>query len=115
MSTERTALIVAFTGLFVALSSTAGLLWDRSRERAGEVKKDQEHVSVPAPAFGPVPNVVVQSMPAPTITEPPSTTAPTPAPVIKRRPIPKHTAAKKLQSKWVAPEAKPFDIKDLFK
>ena len=88
-------------------------------ERAGEVKKDQEQPSVArAPAvqapgsFGPVPNVIVQSMPLPTIQEP--VRAPTPAP-LKRKPARKHVAANKLHSRWVAPDPKPFDIKDLFK
>lgn len=89
-------------------------------ESAGEVKKVQEKVSAsPAPVrapepFGPVPNVVVQSMPTPAPT-PAAETAPTPAQVkkvVKRKPKP--SAAKKLKAKWTAPVAKPFSFGDLF-
>lgn len=82
-------------------------------ERTGEAKKDQEHVvpsgPPPAPnAFGPTPNVTVVAVPPPVIPE----VTPTPVRVIKVKA--KHVAAKKLKSKWVVPEEKPFDIKDLF-
>lgn len=98
----------------------------RMERRAGEVKKDQEQASVPkvlpSPAFGPVPNVVVQAIPAETPRDPhwhksaeaqeqgERAVAKKSVEVRKRKPKP--SAAKKLKSKWVAPDS--FKLEDLF-
>ena len=92
--------------------------WVISIERAGEVKKDQGQAVVvrapPAPTpFVPVPNVLT---PMPAATQAP-VVEPAPAPPIRKvvkRKSKKSSAAKKLKSKWVVPETKPFSLGDLF-
>lgn len=89
-------------------------------EREGEVKKDQEKVSPPQPpirspdTFGPVPHVTVQQMSPAAPTEAPVVRAPTPSqvPAVKKKKRP--SAVRELKSKWTAPEAKPFQLQDLF-
>jgi hypothetical protein len=122
---------LTYIALGIAIAAGAALLYriqpySISIERAGEVKKKQTSV-VPMPVapsptpvpFGPVPNVL---SPHPTATVPSASSVPaaepTPAPVIKKRKVKptkkKSVAQSQLKSKWVAPEAKPFSLGDLF-
>lgn len=66
-----------------------------------------------AAPFGPVPHVTVNAIPAPA---PAQVSEPVPLPKARPKPVKKKAgAAKKLKSKWVAPpEAKPFNLRDLF-
>lgn len=82
-----------------------------------EFRKTEARVTVierPAPAppatppvFGPVPNVTVNAIPTP------APVAAAPAPVRKKAKK-KSAPAKKLQSQWGLPVAKPFSLGDLF-